>query len=202
MQSLPALSLSLSWQSKKGKASRKSQRMKLKYELHVIIPRGSPINRNTDADIYWYWIIFKLMTAFSQLLFSTQKPPVPCYHVMHVVKTFLIIVLKLGALLQVNSWTQQGKTSLFVAWVVGVFVCWGVLFFLSCRRSRRILYCFSFFFFFFLLLILPAQPQDLILLQFLLLLLLSSSFFFFFFLSTSLFLLQLTWYDHVTQVYS
>ena len=32
------------------------------------------------------------------------------------------------------------------------------------------------------------------------LLLLSSSFFFFFFLSTSLFLLQLTWYDHVTQV--
>ena len=28
----------------------------------------------------------------------------------------------------------------------------------------------------------------------------SSSFFFFFFLSTSLFLLQLTWYDHVTQV--
>ena len=51
-----------------------------------------------------------------------------------------------------------------------------------------------------LLLILPAQPQDLILLQFLLLLLSSSSFFFFFFLSTSLFLLQLTWYDHVTQV--
>ena len=50
------------------------------------------------------------------------------------------------------------------------------------------------------LVILPAQPQDLILLQFLLLLLLSSSFFFFFFLSTSLFLLQLTWYDHVTQV--
>ena len=30
----------------------------------------------------------------------------------------------------------------------------------------------------------------------------SSFFFFFFFLSTSLFLLQLTWYDHVTQVYS
>ena len=28
----------------------------------------------------------------------------------------------------------------------------------------------------------------------------SSFFFFFFFLSTSLFLLQLTWYDHVTQV--
>ena len=50
-----------------------------------------------------------------------------------------------------------------------------------------------------IIIILPAQPQDLILLQFLLLLLLSSSFFFFF-LSTSLFLLQLTWYDHVTQV--
>ena len=49
--------------------------------------------------------------------------------------------------------------------------------------------------------ILPAQPQDLILLQFLLLLLLLlSSSFFFFFLSTSLFLIQLTWYDHVTQV--
>ena len=29
----------------------------------------------------------------------------------------------------------------------------------------------------------------------------SSFFFFFFFLSTSLFLLQLTWYDHVTQVF-
>ena len=47
---------------------------------------------------------------------------------------------------------------------------------LSCRRSRRILYCFSFFFFFFLLLY-PARraAQGFILLQFLLLLLSSSS---------------------------
>ena len=63
--------------------------------------------------------------------------------------------------------------------------------FLSCRRSRRILFLTRFFFLLLLLLILPAQPQDLVSYSFLLSSSSSSSsssfFFFFFLLATHLF---------------